>query len=291
MRAPPAGAPARDDRALGVRSTPRRRARPFAESSSLRSAPRARPPGVRSARGGRSRPPPRFSSLSCSFDDARLRREREELRAENAELSGQVASSRAELSRRDLRARVMESDDVRLLFLGGQGPQPKARGKVFWSEGAKRGVLVAGQPLAAPAGPPVPALGLRGRKTSRRRRLRRGRRKAARSSSRGTWRPSEPRKTSRSPWSPAAGSRSPRRSSCSAHRPKPDPRAEKQRRPKAACFNGRSSQFVRKARSRLRSTEKQRACPNGARVRSSSHPSPSAPSSSSRAKRGICVPC
>ena len=78
------------------------------------------------------------------FDDARLRREREELRATNAELTGQVASSRAELSRRDLRARVMESDDVRVLFLGGQGPQPKARGKVFWSEGAKRGVLVAG---------------------------------------------------------------------------------------------------------------------------------------------------
>ncbi|HZI65025.1 MAG TPA: anti-sigma factor [Thermoanaerobaculia bacterium] len=78
------------------------------------------------------------------FDDARLRREREELRAQNSQLAGQVASSRAELSRRDLRARVMESDDVRVLFLGGQGPQPRARGKVFWSEGAKRGVLVAG---------------------------------------------------------------------------------------------------------------------------------------------------
>lgn len=78
------------------------------------------------------------------YDDARLRREREELRASNSELAGQVASSRAELSRRDLRARVMESDDVRILFLGGQGPQPKARGRVFWSEGAKRGVLVAG---------------------------------------------------------------------------------------------------------------------------------------------------
>lgn len=85
------------------------------------------------------------------FDDARLRREREELRARNSELAGQVASGRSELSRRDLRARVMESDDVRVLFLGGQGPQPKARGKVFWSEGAKRGVLVAGglEPLPA----------------------------------------------------------------------------------------------------------------------------------------------
>ena len=78
------------------------------------------------------------------YDDARLRREREELRAENSELAGKVESSRAELSRRDLRARVLESDDVRMLFLGGQGPQPKARARVFWSEGAKRGVLVAG---------------------------------------------------------------------------------------------------------------------------------------------------
>lgn len=77
-------------------------------------------------------------------DDARLRREREGLRAQNADLAGQVESSRTELSRRDLRARVMESDDVRMLFLGGQGPQPRARGRVFWSEGAKRGVLVAG---------------------------------------------------------------------------------------------------------------------------------------------------
>ena len=78
------------------------------------------------------------------FDDARLRREREELRAQMSDLAGKVEASRTEISRRDLRARVMESDDVRMLFLGGQGPQPKARGKVFWSEGAKRGVLVAG---------------------------------------------------------------------------------------------------------------------------------------------------
>lgn len=78
------------------------------------------------------------------FDDARLRREREELRAQNADLAGKVEATRTELSRRDLRARVMESDDVRMLFLGGQGPQPKAHGRVFWSEGARRGVLVAG---------------------------------------------------------------------------------------------------------------------------------------------------
>lgn len=84
------------------------------------------------------------------LDDARLRREREGLRAQNADLAGRVESSRTELSRRDLRARVMESDDVRMLFLGGQGPQPNARGRVFWSEGAKRGVLVAGNLEALP---------------------------------------------------------------------------------------------------------------------------------------------
>lgn len=85
------------------------------------------------------------------YDDARLRREREELRAENSELTGKIESSRTELSRRDLRARVLESDDVRMLFLGGQGPQPKARGRVFWSQGAKRGVLVAGNLERLPA--------------------------------------------------------------------------------------------------------------------------------------------
>lgn len=123
--------------------------------------PRAPRPSLRGellASLGHSRPSVRRSSVSgwafaaaaallfviVAFDDARLRREREELRARNSELAGQVESSRTELSRRDLRARVMESDDVRMLFLGGQGPQPKAHGKVFWSEGAKRGVLVAG---------------------------------------------------------------------------------------------------------------------------------------------------
>lgn len=107
---------------------------------------------------GPSRPSVKRSSLSgwafaaaaallfvmVLLDDARLRREREALRAQNSELAGQVESSRTKLSRRDLRARVMESDDVKMLFLGGQGPQPKAHAKVFWSEGAKRGVLVAG---------------------------------------------------------------------------------------------------------------------------------------------------
>ena len=85
------------------------------------------------------------------LDDARLRRQREELRSRTADLAERVDAARSEIARRDLRARVMESEDVRMLFLGGHGPQPGARGKVFWSEKAKRGILVAGslEPLPA----------------------------------------------------------------------------------------------------------------------------------------------
>ena len=86
-----------------------------------------------------------------ALDDARLRRGREELRAANSDLAQRIEASRSDLARRDLRARVMESDDVRMLFLGGHGPQPGARAKVFWSPAAKRGVLVAAnlEPLPA----------------------------------------------------------------------------------------------------------------------------------------------
>jgi anti-sigma-K factor RskA len=79
-----------------------------------------------------------------AFDDARLRREREELWSRAAQLTARLEQGERELARRDLRVRVLESEDVRMLFLGGQGPQPRARAKVFWSEKAKRGVLVAG---------------------------------------------------------------------------------------------------------------------------------------------------
>jgi anti-sigma-K factor RskA len=78
-----------------------------------------------------------------SVDDARLRRQREELQSREAQLAGRLEQSERELARRDLRVRVLESEDVRILFLGGQGPQPDARAKVFWSERAKRGFLVA----------------------------------------------------------------------------------------------------------------------------------------------------
>jgi hypothetical protein len=88
--------------------------------------------------------------VMISLDDARLRRQREELTAKSSELAQRLEEQRTELARRDLRARVMESDDVRLLFLGGHGPQPGARAKVFWSEKAKRGIVVAGNLEALP---------------------------------------------------------------------------------------------------------------------------------------------
>ena len=78
------------------------------------------------------------------LDDARLRREREDLRSRSAQLAGRLQSAETELAQRALRARVLESDDVRMLELGGKEPQPKAQGRVFWSDRARRGVLVAG---------------------------------------------------------------------------------------------------------------------------------------------------
>ena len=78
------------------------------------------------------------------WDDARLRRQREDLRSQTAQLSAELSSTQAEAARRDLRVRVLESDDVRILFLGGKDPQPSARAKVFWSEKAKTGMILAG---------------------------------------------------------------------------------------------------------------------------------------------------
>jgi hypothetical protein len=102
------------------------------------------------------------------WDDARLRRQREELRSQSVELSSRLATAEKDLARKDLRARVVESDDVRLLYLGGKDPQPGARAKLFWSEKAKRGVIVAGNLAPLPPdkqyelwvfseGKPVPA--------------------------------------------------------------------------------------------------------------------------------------
>jgi anti-sigma-K factor RskA len=106
--------------------------------------------------------------LFVAMDDLRLRRQREELQSQTAQLSEHLDNARRDLARKDLRVRVLESDDVKILFLGGQGPQPGARAKVFWSEKAKRGILLAGNLTPLPAdkqyelwvfdkGKPVPA--------------------------------------------------------------------------------------------------------------------------------------
>jgi anti-sigma-K factor RskA len=84
-------------------------------------------------------------------DDASLRRQREELRSRSADLAVRLQSSETELAQRVLRARVLESDDVQMLILGGKDPQPGARGRVFWSERARRGVLVASNLAPLPA--------------------------------------------------------------------------------------------------------------------------------------------
>jgi anti-sigma-K factor RskA len=76
-------------------------------------------------------------------DDARLRRQREELRSQSAALSDKLRTTETALAERILRARVLESDDVQMMLLGGQGPQPGAQGRVFWSERARRGIIVA----------------------------------------------------------------------------------------------------------------------------------------------------
>ncbi len=81
--------------------------------------------------------------VAVGLDDARLRREREDLRSRTAELGERLRSAETALSERTLRARVLESDDVQMMILGGQGPQPQARARVFWSERARRGVIVA----------------------------------------------------------------------------------------------------------------------------------------------------
>lgn len=101
-------------------------------------------------------------------DDMKLRREREELRSQTVDLAQNLDGAKRDLARRDLRVRVLESDDVKILSLSGKEPQPSARARVFWSERAKRGILVAGNLTPLPSdkqyelwvfdnGKPVPA--------------------------------------------------------------------------------------------------------------------------------------
>jgi anti-sigma-K factor RskA len=82
-------------------------------------------------------------AVAVGLDDARLRRQREDLRSQSAELGERLRSAESALAERTLRARVLESDDVQMMILGGKDPQPQARARVFWSERARRGIIVA----------------------------------------------------------------------------------------------------------------------------------------------------
>ena len=89
--------------------------------------------------------------VAVGLDDARIRRDREDLRSRSADLAGRLQTAETALAERTLRAKVLESDDVRMMLLGGAGPQPGARARVFWSPSAKRGVLVATSLAALPS--------------------------------------------------------------------------------------------------------------------------------------------
>ena len=93
----------------------------------------------------------------AGLDDWKLRSQRDDLFGRTADLSQRLTAAQKELSaaqvekaRQELYSRVLESDDVKVLFLGGKDPQPSARAKVFWLEKAKRGVVVAGNLAALP---------------------------------------------------------------------------------------------------------------------------------------------
>ncbi len=153
-----------------------------APSAAARGQARTPPPASETARPRASVAPWLFAAaaglllLLLVMDDARLRREREDLRSQAASfasragegedlrkqtaalreekmaLSEKLTSARRSLARRDLQARVLESDDVLMLFLQGKAPQPGARGRVFWSTRAGRGIVVAGNLNVLPAG-------------------------------------------------------------------------------------------------------------------------------------------
>lgn len=113
--------------------------------------------------------------LVAGINEWNWRRQRVLLVGRTAELLRQLqtteeklSASRVEKARQELYRQVLESDDVRVLLLGGKDPQPSARARVFWSQRAGRGVVVAGNLAALPPdkqyelwvfenGKPVPA--------------------------------------------------------------------------------------------------------------------------------------
>jgi hypothetical protein len=57
--------------------------------------------------------------VAVGLDDARQRRQGEELRSQSTDLAGRLQSAETSLAERVLRARVLESDDVQMMLLGG----------------------------------------------------------------------------------------------------------------------------------------------------------------------------
>ena len=93
----------------------------------------------------------------AGLDDWKLRSQRDELFGRTADLSSRLSSAQERLAaaqvekaRQELYRRVVESEDVKVLLLGGRAPQPMARARVFWSEKARCAIVVAGNlaPLA-----------------------------------------------------------------------------------------------------------------------------------------------
>jgi anti-sigma-K factor RskA len=127
--------------APGVEPPPELRAKILGALGPARVAPRPAPAGPSAWRALAAAAA--LLLVAVGLDDARLRREREDLRSRTAELGERLRSAESALSERVLRARVLESEDVQMMILGGKGPQPEARARVFWSERARRGVIVA----------------------------------------------------------------------------------------------------------------------------------------------------
>ena len=114
--------------------------------------------------------------VAVGLDDARLRREREDLRSQSGRPRGRLQTAETALAERTLRARVLESDDVADDAARRHGTAAGARAR--GCSGARRPGAACSSPrslAALPSGPPVRALGLPERQAGQRRRLRRGR--------------------------------------------------------------------------------------------------------------------
>src|SRR5437879_6565070 len=98
---------------------PARRPRPEVRARILRSLPGARASVVAMPRRSSSSAAWWLAAAAAllfafaAWDDARLRRQREDLRSQTTQLSAELATARQDVARRDLRVKVLESDDVK----------------------------------------------------------------------------------------------------------------------------------------------------------------------------------